>query len=487
MPQDNESIVSTVNDGDTKEKINISISNLIAKNTNHSSIVRFNSNYRAIFDFDLNSGSNALTWGAADKQAKFVWTAPNGEQETAVKDILFDGDTGEYYCDIPIVENGAESMLIGAIGTSATAHEVVQDKYLIDKGLVDDVEWTATHYHPTQEGICNYITNNNVMGVYIHLPRIERTHDTLSIKLSSEINISQYNTLYYHVKDYKAPYNDSYGGTSIQMLINEQSTSLTTGLHKIDITGDTISIEILTAGEYGYLPSTGEDYESYILFDKMWLTKENVEEEEEEEEEDSSLKNLYTTTSAFVMCVQSIHEIGNPTLGATDNGASTIDIDDTENAGVRITPDGYLLLNCNQTTPGSGASGESRPLMTNGEVITYGVGKVIPHEVSSELDENNNTLINFVYNLAPIEGTGEIIRGPGITNISFDSETGYLTIYYSDNKKFTIEQSLIGPQGPKGDPGQDGEVSYEYINEHFTTSYDSTNKKLTLNINYPLI
>lgn len=486
MPQDNESIVSTVSDGDTKEKINISISNLIAKNTNHSFIVRCNSNYRAIFDFDLNSGSNALTWGAADKQAKFVWTAPNGEEETAVKDILFDSDTNEYYCDIPIVENGAECMLIGAIGTSATAHEVVQDKYLIDNGLVDGVEWTATHYHPTQEGICDYIINNNVMGVYIRLPRTENSHDQLLINLSSEIDVSQYDTLYYHVKSYKAPYYDDYGGTYIQMLVNEQSTSLTTGLHKIDITGNTISIEILTAGEYGDLPSTGEDYESYMLFDRMWLTKENV---EEEEEEDSSLKNLYTTTSAFVMCVQSIHEVGNPTLGVTDNGASTIDIDDTENAGVRITSDGYLVLNCNQTTPGSGAPGESRPLMTNGEVLTYGVGKVIPHEVTSELDENNNTLINFVYNLAPMQGTGEIIRGPGITNISFDSETGYLTIYYSDNEEFTIEQSLIGPQGPQGpqgEPGQDGEVSYNYINNHFTTSYDSANKKLILNINYPL-
>ena len=60
-------ITTTVSDGDTKEKINISISNLIAKNTNHSSIVRFNSNYRAIFDFDLNSGNNDLTWGAVDK------------------------------------------------------------------------------------------------------------------------------------------------------------------------------------------------------------------------------------------------------------------------------------------------------------------------------------------------------------------------------------------------------------------------------------
>ena len=322
MPQDNESIVSTVSDGDTKEKINISISNLIAKNTNHSSIVRFNSNYRAIFDFDLNSGSNALTWGAAEKQAKFVWTAPNGDERTEVEKIYFDENTQEFYADIPCVENGAESMLIGAIGTAT---------------------------------------------------------------------------------------------------IN------------------------------------GEE------------------------------KALYTTTSAFVMCIQSIHEIGSPALGPTGDGSIAIDIDDTENAGVRITPDGYLLLNCNQTTPGSGAPGESRPLMTNGEVITYGVGKVIPHEVSSELDENNNTLINFVYNLAPTEGTGEIIRGPGITNISFDSETGYLTIDYSDDQSFTIEQSLIGPQGPQGEPGQDGEVSYNYIDNHFTTSYDSTNKKLTLNINYPLI
>ena len=272
-------ITTTVSDGAAKEKINISISNLIAKNTNHSSIVRFNSNYRAIFDFDLNSGSNILTWGAADKQAKFVWTASNGEEETAVKDILFDEDTEEYYCDIPIVENGAECMLIGAIGTST----------------------------------------------------------------------------------------------------------------------------------------------------------ENGEE-----------RNLYTTTSAFVMCVQSIHEIGSPALGSTDNGASTIDIDDTENLGVRITNDGYLILNCNQTEPGSGEPGESRPLMTNGEVLTYGAGKVIPKEVNSELDDNNNTLINFVYDLAPWdEDTGNIIRGPGINSITYDDVNHTLTINYADDYSITTG-SIIG-------------------------------------------
>lgn len=253
MPDDINMTVETI-DTPPMERINISVSNLIAKNTNHSAIVRYNSGYRAVFDFDTNTGIENLTWADLSKSAKFIYNSPSGESEVKVVPLSIDETTNECYANVPIVDNGAECMLIGVIGT------------------------------------------------------------------------------------------------------------------------------------YG---SGGNEME------------------------------IYTTTSAFVMCIESIQDLDGG-LAPTEGNVNTITIDNTANAGLGITNNGYLIFQCNQTVPSDeGEGGESfdKYVMTNGEAIRYSAGKILPVKAEAQIDEmTNDTLLNIYYDLGLDQMQVEPVTGEYIVD-----------------------------------------------------------------------